>query len=274
MVYVSNTALAEIYNLLLDPGTRDWERQQLHAAKDLIEQGTPSPTALERLEAVLRPLAVRNNLTPAVTDFYLRLTDDPAGAMAFDFTAHEAADLPYQDRAIFGGGCFWCMVQPFETLPGIISVVSGYTGGHVPHPTYDQVLTQGTGHVEAVEVIFDTRQMTYQQLVTLYWQLTDPTDANGQFEDRGNEYRPVIFVRNTVQRMIAEQSKQAVMASGKYRQPIVTAIEPASTFWPAENFHQQFYKKQPQRYKAIERARWQYLQYQKVQGWRRRTRIR
>lgn len=265
-------ALRDIYNLILTEGTRDWERQQLQQARTEIETCAAVPAVLERLEAVLRPLASRNNLTPAMADFYARLTNDPLGDMAFDFTRHEAADLPYEDRAIFGGGCFWCMVEPFETMPGIVSVLSGYTGGHTAEPTYDQVLTQATGHVEGVEIIFDTRVVTYAQLVALYWQLTDPTDAGGQFEDRGNEYRPVIFVRDAVQREIAEQSKQALIVSGKYRWPIVTAIEAASTFWPAENFHQQFYKKQPRRYRQIEKARQQYLTWQNLQGRLRRAR--
>ncbi|KRM29895.1 peptide-methionine (S)-S-oxide reductase MsrA [Schleiferilactobacillus harbinensis] len=272
MAEQSTDALRDIYNLILNKGTRDWERQKLQQAKTEIETGAAIPATLERLEAVLRPLASRNNLTPAMTDFYARLTNDPLGDMAFDFTRHEAADLPHEDRAIFGGGCFWCMVEPFETMPGIVSVLSGYTGGHTAEPTYDQVLTQTTGHVEGVEIIFDTRVVTYAQLVALYWQLTDPTDAGGQFEDRGNEYRPVIFVRDAVQRKIAEQSKQALIASGKYRRPIVTAIEAASTFWPAENFHQQFYKKQPKRYRQIEKARQQYLTWQNLQGRLRRAR--
>ena len=97
------------------------------------------------------------------------------------------------ERAIFAGGCFWCMIQPFDTLPGIHTVMSGYTGGHVPDPTYEQVKSQTTGHTEAVEIIYDPTLISYEQLVELYWQQTDPTDAFGQFEDRGDNYRPVIF---------------------------------------------------------------------------------
>lgn len=134
------------------------------------------------------------------------------------------------------------------------------------HPTYDQVSGQYTGHVEAVEIIFDTRIINYADLVELYWQLTDPTDAFGQFQDRGNQYRPIIFVKNADQRQIAEKSKQQLVETDKYKKPIVTSIEPTSTFWPAENFHQQFYKKNPKRYKRIERSRQQFLAFQRLQG--------
>ena len=175
-------------------------------------------------------------------------------------------DVTYQDSAVFAGGCFWCMVEPFENLNGIVSVLSGYTGGEVENPTYDQVSGQYTGHVEAVEIIFDTRIIQYEDLVELYWQLTDPTDEFGQFQDRGSQYRPIIFVKNEQQRQFAEKSKQQLADSGKYKHPIVTLIQPTTVFWPAENFHQQFYKKNPKRYKRIERARQQYLAFQRLQG--------
>ncbi|WP_312025746.1 peptide-methionine (S)-S-oxide reductase MsrA [Listeria booriae] len=166
---------------------------------------------------------------------------------------------------MFAGGCFWCMVEPFETKEGIISVLSGYTGGHVENPTYEQVLGGYTGHVEAVEIIFDTRIWSYKALVELYWQLTDPTDSDGQMADRGSNYRPVIFVMDEEQREIAEREKQELAESGKYKRPIVTAIESATTFWPAENFHQQFYRKNPKRYKKIQRTRQQFLAFQRLQ---------
>lgn len=267
--------LNQLYNLILNPGTRDWERSLLMKAKSAIESGANFDTQLAKLEADLRPLALRNNLTPDVTDFYLKMTDDPATSESFDVAKHNQGTLPYQERAIFAGGCFWCMVEPFETKEGILSVLSGYTGGHVENPTYEQVSGGYTGHVEAVEVIFDTRILSYQELVELYWQLTDPTDSMGQMADRGSNYRPVIFVENEVQRQIAEDSKQALAVSGKYKRPIVTAIEPASSFWPAENFHQEFYKKNPKRYKKIKRARQQFLAFQRLQGrvrnWRGKT---
>lgn len=267
--------LNQLYNLILNPGTRDWERSLLMKAKSGIESGASFDAQLAKLEADLRPLALRNNLTPDVTDFYLKMTDDSAASESFDVAKHNQGALPYQERAIFAGGCFWCMVEPFETKEGILSVLSGYTGGHVENPTYEQVSGGYTGHVEAVEMIFDTRVLSYQELVELYWLLTDPTDSMGQMADRGSNYRPVIFVENEVQRQIAEDSKHALAASGKYKRPIVTAIEPASTFWPAENFHQEFYKKNPKRYKKIKRARQQFLAFQRLQGrvrkWRGKT---
>ncbi|GAB7305536.1 MULTISPECIES: peptide-methionine (S)-S-oxide reductase MsrA [Enterococcus] len=155
-----------------------------------------------------------------------------------------------KDTAIFAGGCFWCMVKPFDSLPGILSVVSGFTGGHVPHPTYQEVTTGTTGHTEAVEITFDPEQITYEELVAIYWQQTDPTDAFGQFADRGDSYRPVIYYNSEEQRKIAEASKAALQASGRFTDPIVTTIEPAKPFYPAEDYHQDFYKKNTAHYNA------------------------
>ena len=155
-----------------------------------------------------------------------------------------------KDTAIFAGGCFWCMVKPFDSLPGILSVVSGFTGGHVPHPTYQEVTTGTTGHTEAVEITFDPEQITYEELVAIYWQQTDPTDAFGQFSDRGDSYRPVIYYNSEEQRKIAEASKAALQASGRFTDPIVTTIEPAEPFYPAEDYHQDFYKKNTAHYNA------------------------
>lgn len=149
------------------------------------------------------------------------------------------------DTAIFAGGCFWCMVHPFDQEPGIIKVVSGYTGGHVANPTYEQVSSQQTGHTEAVEITFDPAIISYQELVEIYWRQTDPTDAMGQFQDRGDNYRPVIFVNSEKQRKIALASKAALVASGRFKEPIVTQIETAQPFYPAEDYHQNFYKKEP-----------------------------
>lgn len=155
-----------------------------------------------------------------------------------------------KDTAIFAGGCFWCMVKPFDSLPGILSVVSGFTGGHVPHPTYQEVTTGTSGHTEAVEITFDPEQITYEELVAIYWQQTDPTDAFGQFADRGDSYRPVIYYNSEEQRKIAEASKAALQASGRFTDPIVTTIEPAEPFYPAEDYHQDFYKKNAAHYNA------------------------
>lgn len=136
-----------------------------------------------------------------------------------------------------------CMVHPFDEQPGVISVVSGYTGGHVENPTYEQVTTGTTGHTEAVEITFDPAIMPYKQLVETYWQQTDPTDALGQFADRGDSYRPVIFYENEEQKAIAEESKEALQNSGRFSKPIVTKIEPAQPFYPAEEYHQDYYQK-------------------------------
>lgn len=265
MKLTQDEILNAIYNLILNPGTRDWERSLLLEARNALENGANFDTQLSKLEADLRPLALRNNLTPDMTDFYHHITDQTTSDTPFDFNKHSLNDRVYQDSAIFAGGCFWCMVEPFENRNGILSVLSGYTGGKVDHPTYDQVSGQYTGHVEAVEIIFDTRIIQYADLVELYWQLTDPTDASGQFQDRGNQYRPIIFVNGEQQRQIAEASKQRLADSGKYNNPIVTSIEPATAFWPAENYHQQFYQKNPERYKRIERSRRQLKAYQALQ---------
>ena len=141
------------------------------------------------------------------------------------------------ERAIFAGGCFWCMVQPFEEQEGILSVRSGYTGGHVPNPTYEEVCRKTTGHTEAVEIIFDPEIISFADLVEIYWAQTDPTDAFGQFEDRGDNYRPVIYYFDERQKKIAEQSKANLQASGRFDRPIVTKIEPAETFYEAEAYH-------------------------------------
>ncbi len=153
-----------------------------------------------------------------------------------------------KQRAIFAGGCFWCMVHPFDEQPGIYSVVSGYTGGHVENPTYEEVVTKATGHTEAVEIIFDPEVVSYKDLVEIYWQQTDPTDAFGQFQDRGDNYRPVIYYLNEEQKEIAEKSRQELEKSGRFNKPIVTQIEPAQTFYPAEMYHQDFYKKNPENF--------------------------
>ncbi|MBL1224359.1 peptide-methionine (S)-S-oxide reductase MsrA [Enterococcus sp. BWR-S5] len=151
-------------------------------------------------------------------------------------------DTQYE-KAIFAGGCFWCMVHPFDEQPGVISVISGYTGGHVENPTYEQVTTGTTGHTEAVEITFDPTILSYKDLVATYWQQTDPTDALGQFADRGDSYRPVIFYMSEKQKKTAEASKAALQSSGRFTKPIVTKIEPAQPFYPAEEYHQDYYRK-------------------------------
>lgn len=150
--------------------------------------------------------------------------------------------------ATFGGGCFWCMVEPFDTRPGVLSVVSGYAGGHVENPAYEQVKKQETGHAEVVQITFDADVMTYDELLDIYWQQTDPTDAFGQFVDRGSSYRPVIFYHNEEQLKKATESKEVLRNSGRFDKEIVTAIEPFTNFYEAEEYHQDFYKKSPEHY--------------------------
>lgn len=156
--------------------------------------------------------------------------------------------------AIFAGGCFWCMVHPFDQQPGIIKVVSGYTGGHVANPTYEQVASHTTGHTEAVEITYDPALISYADLVEIYWQQTDPTDAMGQFQDRGDSYRPVIFYQTEAEKATAEASKAKLAASGRFSDPIVTTIEPVQPFYPAEDYHQDFYRKNPWRYAMEEQG--------------------
>ena len=157
------------------------------------------------------------------------------------------------DTAIFAGGCFWCMVEPFDTYPGIEKVESGYTGGHVANPTYEQVKSGTTGHTEAVKITFDPSKISYAELVEIYWHQTDPTDASGPVQDRGDNYRPVIFVHDAQQRAIAEASKKRLQESGLFDQLIVTKIKDAQPFYLAEDYHQDFYKKNPERY-ALQEA--------------------
>lgn len=160
-----------------------------------------------------------------------------------------ADQISYQ-LATFAGGCFWCMVKPFDKQPGIIQVVSGYTGGHVENPTYQQVCSDTTGHLEAVQITFDPEVFSYERLLELYWQQIDPTDAGGQFADRGHSYTTAIFVHNDEQKRLAEQSKRILAESGRFDKPIVTPILPAAVFYAAEDYHQGYYKSNPLRYQA------------------------
>ncbi|MDN4524688.1 peptide-methionine (S)-S-oxide reductase MsrA [Fictibacillus fluitans] len=159
-----------------------------------------------------------------------------------------------QQLATFAGGCFWCMVSPFEEQPGIISVVSGYTGGHTENPTYEEVCSDTTGHYEAVQITYDPDVFPYEKLLTLFWQQIDPTDPGGQFYDRGDSYRTAIFYHTEQQKELAESSKQELAESGRFEKPIVTPILPASTFYPAETYHQDYHKKNPAHYQQYRRG--------------------
>lgn len=156
---------------------------------------------------------------------------------------------PVPERATFAGGCFWCMEAPFDRLVGVVSVTVGYTGGHTKNPTYEEVSAGGSGHVEAVQIIFDPAKISYEKLLQIFWHNIDPTTRNRQFCDVGSQYRSAIFYHGEVQRKAAEASKLALEKTNPLREPIVTEIVPASTFYPAEEYHQHFYKKNPIRYR-------------------------
>jgi peptide-methionine (S)-S-oxide reductase len=152
-------------------------------------------------------------------------------------------------RATFAGGCFWCMEEAFEKVDGVMSVLSGYMGGHVVNPTYAQVSAGETGHAEVIEVMYDPTKVTYSQLLDVFWHNIDPTTPNRQFCDQGSQYRAAIFYHDETQQQLAEQSKLALEKSKTFQEPIVTQIVSASTFYPAEEYHQDYYKKNPVRYK-------------------------
>ncbi|ASN07017.1 peptide-methionine (S)-S-oxide reductase MsrA [Virgibacillus necropolis] len=152
-------------------------------------------------------------------------------------------------KATFAGGCFWCMVKPFDQWDGVHAVVSGYTGGRVKNPTYEAVKAGDTGHYEAVEITFDPEIIGYEKIMTIFWQQIDPTDDGGQFQDRGDSYRAAIFYHNEDQKVSAEAYKEELKQSGKFKKPIVTKILPATTFYSAEDYHQDFYKTNEEEYK-------------------------
>jgi len=150
--------------------------------------------------------------------------------------------------ATFAGGCFWCMEPPFDKLDGVISTISGYTGGTTQRPTYEQVSAGRTGHAEAVQVTYDPSKVSYEKLLDVFWHNIDPLAVNQQFCDRGTQYRSAIFYTDDAQRRVAEASKVALEASGRFAAPIATAIERAGPFYPAEDYHQDYYQKNPVRY--------------------------
>ena len=159
-----------------------------------------------------------------------------------------AANTKYE-LATFAGGCFWCMVHPFDKLPGVKEVLSGYTGGHTVNPTYEENSSGTTGHAESIQITYDPTKITYADLLEVFWRQIDPTDAGGQFVDRGNQYRSAIFYHNDEQKRLAEESRDRLAKSGRFTKPIVTEIVKAGPFYKAEEYHQYYYKKNPVRYK-------------------------
>jgi peptide-methionine (S)-S-oxide reductase len=155
---------------------------------------------------------------------------------------------PGRAAAVFAGGCFWCMEPPFDALEGVLATTSGYTGGRLARPTYEQVTTGGTGHVEAVHVLFDPARVSYAKLLEVFWRNVDPLDAGGQFCDRGESYATAVFAQDAGQRRLAEASKAEV--EGRLRRPVATPVRDAAPFWPAEDYHQDYYLKNPARYRV------------------------
>lgn len=173
----------------------------------------------------------------------------PALAAAAESGTSTPAGKPATAKAIFAGGCFWCVEEAFDPVPGVVSTTSGYTGGRTKNPTYEQVTTGTTGHTEAVLVEYDPGKVTYQKLVDVFWRNIDPTQRDGQFCDHGSSYRSAIFYSDDEQRRIAETSKAALLKNKPFRGEIVTEITKASAFYPAEGYHQDYYQRNPIRYK-------------------------
>ncbi|MFH1404159.1 MAG: peptide-methionine (S)-S-oxide reductase MsrA [Candidatus Altiarchaeota archaeon] len=161
---------------------------------------------------------------------------------------------PGLEVATFAGGCFWCMEAGFEPLEGVVEAVSGYTGGRDDDPTYDEVSTGSTGHLEAVQVYYDPEKISYRELVEEYWKNIDPTDAGGQFADRGSQYETAIFYHNEEQKRIADESKKMLQESGKYDSPIATKVIKFERFYTAEEYHQDYYKKNNVHYSAYKKG--------------------
>jgi peptide methionine sulfoxide reductase msrA/msrB len=173
------------------------------------------------------------------------VADNQAGGAAQNQEQRQGDNV--QERALFAGGCFWCMESPFEKLDGVLSVKSGYAGGSTANPTYENY--GAGGHIEVVEVVYDPRRVSYEQLLDTFWRQVDPTDDGGQFADRGHSYTTAIFYVTEEQRLLAEASKKALAASGVFSKPLVTPILAAPKFWEAEEYHQDYYKNNPLRYR-------------------------
>ena len=190
--------------------------------------------------------SLRNGLIAAV--FFGTFGAIGGGALAAEGTVSPPATKG-EAIATFAGGCFWCVESDFDTVPGVLRTISGYTGGTLIDPTYKQVTAGGTGHLEAVRIFFDPKKVSYGTLLEIFWRSVDPTDDGGQFCDRGESYETAIFANSADQKRLAEASKQKLQASGVLKRPIVTPIETAGPFYPAEDYHQDFYKKSSLRYR-------------------------
>jgi len=170
------------------------------------------------------------------------------GALTLQSTSQAAADATL-GKAYFAGGCFWCMEEAFEKVEGVLSATSGYMGGTVANPSYEEVSAGRTGHAESVEVIYDPAKVSYQKLLNAFWHNVDPITPNAQFCDHGSQYRSAIFFQTDEEKRLSDTSKQTIEQARRFKEPIVTQIVMASQFYPAEEYHQDFYKKNPVRYK-------------------------
>ena len=161
-----------------------------------------------------------------------------------------SSGAPPLEKATFAGGCFWCMETAFEGVGGVVSATSGYAGGHTRNPTYEEVSAGGTGHAESVQVVFDPKKISYEKLLDIFWHNVDPTTPDRQFCDVGSQYRSAIFYHDETQKRLAEASKKKIEATKTFKEPIVTQIVPLETFYPAEEYHQDFFRKDPVRYQS------------------------
>lgn len=181
----------------------------------------------------------------------LGMTVSACGAADSGAAPGADADAPAADglaKATFAGGCFWCMEKPFDDLDGVVSTTSGYIAGHQENPTYRQVSSGQTGHTEAVEIVFDPSEVTFSELLDVFWRNIDPVAVNRQFCDAGSQYRSGIYFHDAEQQRLAEGTREALASSGRFDQPIATEIQQATIFYPAEEYHQDYYKKNPLRY--------------------------
>ena len=179
----------------------------------------------------------------------LLITGLPATVFAAGNDANPSTRAPRLEKATFAGGCFWCMEEALDNVEGVVSTTSGYTGGQKANPTYEEVSAGGTGHAESVQILFDPTKITYEKLLNVFWHNIDPTTPDRQFCDKGRQYRSAIFYHNENQKRLAEASKKLLEQSKAFKEAIVTEIVPASEFYPAEEYHQDFYLKNPVRYK-------------------------
>ena len=190
-----------------------------------------------------------NNVTQTIRTLAALLTVSVAATVLAQTPPAGGIAAPATAKAVFAGGCFWCVESDFDKVPGVLSTISGYTGGRTLNPTYEQVSSHNTGHAEVVEIVFDPAKVSYAQLVEHFWRTIDPTTKDQQFCDRGSPYRSAIFAVNAEQLKVAQASKAALEKSKPFKEPVVTEVLLASTVYPAEDYHQDYYKKNPVRYK-------------------------